>query len=574
MTRLSAFRAKDTLAVLLTAVLLLALSTTFAIELANTQARNRADERTRVHQRAVLAAALIDGLFGTVTQDTAQDTKRYGGATVSTSVLDRAKQTNRYLAVTNANGTVLAASSGFTPQLASLLPSDEAMMAVRHGALYGLGNVVSTAQGPVLDFITTFPTAYGKRFLVSSLSSSALRTFLQGDLSKIPGVKGEVNYVIDGNGHVLAATSRAASSAPFSGPHPTDNAVNFSRNVGGRYYDEVKLTNSQWRIVLASPDGPLYASVSGLNKWLPWIIFLAFAVVAVFAFGLLGRVLKAVGQTREANEQLESLNRQLEDSNQLLEKRAAELARSNEELEQFASIASHDLQEPLRKVRTFTEELTRIEGDSLSEKGRDYLGRANAAAERMQTLIEDLLKFSRVTTHPAAFSPVDLEKAAEEVLDDLAYPIERTGAIVHVGRLPTIGGDPLQMRQLLQNLLSNALKFHGPNRSPEVWLDAVVARDTVQLTVRDNGIGFDQRYAGRIFRVFERLHGRNEFPGTGIGLALCRKIVERHGGTIAATSEAGVGTTFTVTLPLRQAGTKPHRDDLNRAEPDRAGAHV
>src|SRR5206468_7385544 len=163
------------------------------------------------------------------------------------------------------------------------------------------------------------------------------------------------------------------------------------------------------------------------------------------------------------------------------------------------------------------------------------------------------LRFSRVATHGRPFTPVDLQVVAAEVIDDLEAQIELAGALIHLDELPTIVADPLQMRQLLQNLISNAIKFRRANIPPEVWVTSELLDDHVHITVRDNGIGFEAQYARRIFRVFDRLHGRSEYAGTGIGLALCRKIVERHGGTIVADADPGEGATFTVTLPLRQA---------------------
>jgi light-regulated signal transduction histidine kinase (bacteriophytochrome) len=176
------------------------------------------------------------------------------------------------------------------------------------------------------------------------------------------------------------------------------------------------------------------------------------------------------------------------------------------------------------------------EDDRLSEKGRDYLQRANSAAERMQRLIEDLLRFSRVATHGRPFAPVDLGQVTHEVLEDLEAQVERSGAVVRVGELPTIVADALQMRQLMQNLISNGLKFHREGAAPEVSIDSIVSDGTARVMVHDEGIGFEPQYSLRIFRVFERLHGRGEYPGTGIGLALCRKIAERHGGTVTAES--------------------------------------
>jgi light-regulated signal transduction histidine kinase (bacteriophytochrome) len=171
----------------------------------------------------------------------------------------------------------------------------------------------------------------------------------------------------------------------------------------------------------------------------------------------------------------------------------------------------------------------------------------------MQRLIEDLLKFSRVATQGRPFAPVDLGAVTQEVLEDLEDSVTRTEAEIRIGPLPTINADAHQMRQLVQNLISNAIKFHREGVRPQVDIAAVQAGEFVKLTVRDNGIGFDPQYRGRIFRVFERLHGRGTYPGTGIGLALCRKIAERHGGTVIADSTPGKGSLFTVTLQTQRA---------------------
>jgi light-regulated signal transduction histidine kinase (bacteriophytochrome) len=303
--------------------------------------------------------------------------------------------------------------------------------------------------------------------------------------------------------------------------------------------------------VLSAPSGALFASVTGWHRLVPWLILIAFALVAALALALGWRVLHSAERDLEqANVKLENVNHRLETSNRQLERRAVELARSNAELDQFASIASHDLQEPLRKVRTFTEQLTATESERLSERGADYLMRANRAAERMQGLIQDLLQFSRVTTKPRPFTQVDLNQVTVEVLDDLSVEIEQAGAVVSVGALATISADPLQMRQLMLNLVSNALKFRRPDVAPEISISGEVVGEVARLVVADNGIGFDPRYSTRIFKVFERLNGREEYPGTGIGLALCHKIVTRHGGDIIASSELLAGATFTVTLPV------------------------
>jgi PAS domain S-box-containing protein len=243
---------------------------------------------------------------------------------------------------------------------------------------------------------------------------------------------------------------------------------------------------------------------------------------------------------------------------QLLEqekKQREELARSNDELQQFAFIASHDLQEPLRKIKTFGDRLKATCGHAFTEQGSDYLERMQNAAQRMQTLIEDLLTLSRVTTRTQPFLSVNLAQITQEVLSDLEVTIQQSGACVEVGELSTVIGDAFQMRQLLQNLIGNALKFHRPQEPPYVKIYSEVTRainglELCQLQIEDRGIGFDEKYLSRIFNVFQRLHGRSEYEGTGIGLAICRKIAERHNGNITATSIPGHGAKFIVTLPM------------------------
>ncbi len=238
-----------------------------------------------------------------------------------------------------------------------------------------------------------------------------------------------------------------------------------------------------------------------------------------------------------------------------LKETAEELKRSNEELERFASVASHDLQEPLRKIQAFGDRLQAKCGDVLSEQGRDYLERMQNAAARMRTLINDLLTFSRVTTRGQPFSPVDLAQVAREVLSDLEVRIGQTGARVDVGDLPTVDADSTQMRQLFQNLIGNALKFQLEGKTPHVQIRAV-RRDADamwEITVQDNGIGFDAKHAERIFGIFQRLHGRGEYEGTGIGLAVCEKIIARHGGAIEARGVPGEGATFVVSLHASQS---------------------
>jgi PAS domain S-box-containing protein len=230
------------------------------------------------------------------------------------------------------------------------------------------------------------------------------------------------------------------------------------------------------------------------------------------------------------------------------------LKQSNEELENFAFVASHDLQEPLRKILLFGNTLRRQTDGQLPEQAEDSLNRMQNAAQRMQAMIDGLLDLSRVNRLGSEFELVDLTSIAQEVLTDLEVRIEATGGQVILDRLPAIEGDSLQLSQLFQNLISNALKFHKEGLAPVVRVTGERIGDDqkplAKIVVEDNGIGFEQENADRLFQPFVRLNGRSDFEGSGIGLAICRKIVERHGGKITASSQPGQGSKFTIVLPI------------------------
>ncbi|WP_101788238.1 sensor histidine kinase [Nonomuraea indica] len=231
------------------------------------------------------------------------------------------------------------------------------------------------------------------------------------------------------------------------------------------------------------------------------------------------------------------------------EEQAAELRRSNGELEQFAYVASHDLQEPLRKVASFTQMLEQRYGDRLDDRARQYIHYAVDGAKRMQSLINDLLDFSRVGRVGGERTVVDTGAVLEAALANLAGAVEDTGAVVTADPLPRVSGNRLQLTQLFQNLVENAIKFRS-DEPPRVRLTAGRVGDMWEFACSDNGIGVEPRYADRIFLIFQRLHPRDVYPGTGIGLALCRKIVEYHGGRLWLDGDAaGPGTTFRWTLP-------------------------
>ncbi|MDP1633922.1 MAG: ATP-binding protein [Gallionellaceae bacterium] len=234
-----------------------------------------------------------------------------------------------------------------------------------------------------------------------------------------------------------------------------------------------------------------------------------------------------------------------------LQQRTRELSRSNQELEQFAYVASHDLQEPLRMVASYTQLIAQRYRGKLDKDADEFIEFAVDGATRMQAIINDLLMLSRVGTHNAALTRVNTKQSLDKALANLRLVIAETGAEIVCDSLPAVDADGSQLTQLFQNLIGNALKFRG-ERTPQIRIGATQQDGAWQFHVRDNGIGIAPEHFGRIFLMFQRLHGKREYPGTGIGLTICKKIVERHGGRIWIESEQGKGTAFFFTIPVKQ----------------------
>ena len=294
----------------------------------------------------------------------------------------------------------------------------------------------------------------------------------------------------------------------------------------------------------------------------------------LLALGVFVAVLRHNHRVTALYERIEQANNELEDKVEertlALQQYSEELQRSNRELEEFAFVASHDLQEPLRKIRAFGDRLRQKYSSELGERGADYVERMHAASERMSQLIDDLLSFSRVSTRQQPFETVDLNRVMLGVQEDLEYAIEDAGAKIDIDPLPTMDADASQLGQVFMNLIGNSIKFRrpdvpihiqvradtGPEYAVELGLDETPG-DWCRLRFIDNGIGFEEHYADKVFNLFQRLHGRDEYAGTGIGLALCRKIIERHGGVIEAQSTPGEGSEFIIRLPLEQTKYDP-----------------
>ncbi len=282
------------------------------------------------------------------------------------------------------------------------------------------------------------------------------------------------------------------------------------------------------------------------------IVIVAGEILAVVFLCLAGIVVgQEIRQRRRAEMEVRTLNADLEqrvaDRTAELSERAKDLARSNSELQQFAYVASHDLQEPLRMVASFTQLLAKRYSEQLDDDARDFINYAVDGATRMQTLISDLLNYSRVGTQGKALAPTDCEALFKRVLETLQFHIEESGAVIESDTLPMVMADPQQLGQLFQNLLTNAIKFRG-EKPPNLRISTEREGNDWKISVRDNGIGISPEHADRIFIIFQRLHTKTEYPGTGIGLAICKKIVERHGGRIWIEPSPGGGTTFCFTI--------------------------
>jgi light-regulated signal transduction histidine kinase (bacteriophytochrome) len=313
--------------------------------------------------------------------------------------------------------------------------------------------------------------------------------------------------------------------------------------------------------LLPEPIVTISPVLQGLNFVVPLLVIATLLFVAVSGLNnaleqrrsneqILAQRNKELAETKKS---LEKNVARLENTQSLMNEYATELERSNRELQDFAYVVSHDLQAPLRKVDVFGDRLLTNYSGLLDERGQDYIRRMQNASSRMRSLIEDLLLFSRVTTQAKPFTAVNLNNVIAAVLADLETKIDESNGRVICEELPTIEADPTQMNQLFQNLIENALKFQRQGVPPVIMIASQTTQnEAILITISDNGVGFEQHYEDRIFKVFERLHTQDEYEGTGIGLAICRRIIERHHGRVTVKSQPDEGTQFTIVLPLKQ----------------------
>jgi signal transduction histidine kinase len=557
------------------ALVLGALFAAFAYVLVDSQSESRRQAERRFDAQASISADLMASLLtSSVASAETEATRLFASKSINVRRLTAVTKSPgvSYAFVLDAQGRVIGASPG--------TPAGRPRSGVHiRKALSGQATLSDVLPGPgtkhVLEWAFPYTTPFGRRVAVEGLDPVKVFAFLNLYLNKTRSNGNGAAFILDSQGRVVSvagATGVKVGGRPKAAALVAALAARPSgiyHYSGARYFATSPVGGSPWRVVLSVPTSRLFPSLVGSKSWLLFSVLGAFALVGLASLIFFRRALVRGAQLNVANRELRTVNSTLEERvaerTAAAEERAVELARSNEELEQFSSVASHDLQEPLRKIRMFGERLRERLGDSLAEEPAADLERMGNAAERMQKLINDLLDFSRVTHRGKAFEPVELDAVTREVVADLEARVVELGARVEIGQLPTIDADRTQMRQLMQNLIGNALKFHRDGESPLVRIQADVipaeparfpgestAGARCVLTVRDNGIGFDAKHSERVFTAFERLHGRSAYEGTGIGLSIARKIVWRHGGEISAESVLDEGATFTVTLPLSQ----------------------
>jgi len=507
-------------------------------QLARSQSHQRRDLRDRYASRAPIATALIDSLFkAAFTQQTRQNTRRYGGAVVPVAALQSlVKQSNAvYAMVTDGNGRVLAATPSAPPAVRS-----EGLSSYRREALtsgYGLSDLMPGPMASISSAVV-FPGADGaKRLLITASPAKVFQLFLAGSLKPLAaGVEGGSAFILDGTGHPLAAVGRETRPDPKVAAAAAKHTSGTVSARGEQFFAANPVPSSRWRVLVAAPTDKLYASASGTGRWLPWVI-LGICGLALLAIGLLlHRLLGATAECAETNVHLARANN--------------ELRRSNSDLEQFSYVSSHDLSTPLRSVAGMSQLLATKYRGQLDEEADKYIGFMEEGVNRMQRIIDDLLEYSRVDSRDLEPAPVNLEQLVDELLRDLAPVIAERHAEVTRDPVPTIQGDRGQLGQVLQNLLVNALTFTAPGTAPKVHVSAQRDGTAWRVSVADNGIGVDPEHRERIFKMFQRLNRDTDYPGTGIGLAITKKMVERHGGDVTVEPGPDGGSVFSFTLPI------------------------
>jgi signal transduction histidine kinase len=521
--------------------------------LADSQSRDREQLRNRYSQGAVVATALIDALFRSAFQSGGQALAQQFGGRVTTAQLNAYSKRSQtlYTAIVDGTGAVIATSSGAPAQ-----PGSTVLEAAQKSG-YAVSDIIDVAGTPAVESAFSFPLSKdGKqvRFIIQASGLKFFAAFLSGSISPLVQYGGNA-YILDGRGKILGAVSKSNPKHPavpsdrLVGLVGQERSATYSAKGSEFFFAGRPVANTQWHVAVVIPTSELYKPVSGVSRWLPWVILAILSLALLSIAVLIRRSLDGAARLAVVNSQLEASQDRLRDRAIELQRSNAELQRSNAELEQFAYVASHDLSAPLRAVAGFSQLLgVRYKG-KLDGDADQFITHMQDGVDRMQRIIDDLLAYSRVDRSGLQPERLDLDAVLAEVLHSLGPEIAERGAKVTSDPLGPACGEPGQLAQALQNLIANGLKFTPAGQTPEVHVSTRHDGDRVYISVRDNGIGIDPDHAEQIFKMFQRLHSADDYPGTGIGLAIVKKIIDRHGGRVTVEPAPGGGTVFTLDVP-------------------------
>jgi signal transduction histidine kinase len=516
----------------------------FAYVLASSQATSRHEAEQRFLGQATIAAALTKAIFSATNVPQAQAASAtYGSATIDTRALAALTKRSQlaYAFIAGPGGRALAASPG-TP-VSVLGAAGRPPFAVRQ-ALAGrpwLSDLLQSSNHTyVIEQAIPFPTAFGRRVEVlgypATLLSSFLSTYLVG---AIPDRTAH-GSVVDGSGRLVGSSvpgvhaGQPVANRQFLRALASQHGAYTPRTGGSRYVVAAQISGSGWRVGITEPTSSLYPAVVGSQWWVMWAVFAAFALAALSGLYLLRRTLRGAAQIGEQAHQVEDVN--------------LALRSANAELDAFSYSVSHDLRAPLRAIDGFSLIVVEEDRGALSDSQRRYLQLVRDNTQAMGNLIDDLLAFARLGNQSLDRRSVATGALVKEVQNELTAAQNGRTVEFTNGDLPTVQADPVLLRMVFVNLIDNAVKYSRDRDPARVVVDTQARDGQLVFLVRDNGAGFDMRYADKLFQVFQRLHRAEDYDGTGVGLAIVQRIVTRHGGRVWAEAGLGAGATFYFTL--------------------------
>jgi signal transduction histidine kinase len=523
-------------------ILVLALLGVFAFVLASSQSISRHEAEQRFGAEATIAAGLTNAILATAESSAATAASRTLAGPVSPAGLDRiASQSGWvYLLVTDGNGRTLAASADAPAPTST--GSGQAAVALRTAqAGRPWFSSVETGPGgtPLVVSAIPFATPSGRRIELVGDPVSALAGFFRTYLSSATTATESHSFVVDSAGRILGSSVAGVKPAQLASSSlrhvlRAEGRGTYHGTDGQRYVATAPITGASWRLATTEPTSQLYPLLVGSRRWLLWLVFAAFALAAIVGLRLLARTLSATAVIAAQGAALERTN--------------AALRSANAELDAFSYSVSHDLRSPLRAIDGFSRIVVEEDSGQLTDDQRRYLGLVRDSTQTMGQLIDDLLELSRLSTRELQRRPVATANVVAELADELTAQAPERDLRITVGELPEVKADPVLIGQVFANLLQNAAKYTRERSPALIGVSSATNDGELVFTVQDNGVGFDMRYADKLFDVFQRLHRAEDYEGTGVGLAIVQRVVARHGGRIWADASPGEGAAFHFTL--------------------------